>query len=177
MSWLSHAISPRATAASASSCHSAGLPPAVRIPSAEVLANPIGSAPGWWVDRDGCVTVLLPGVPSEMRRMWADEVAPRLRSRFSLRPVFSRTIKTWGLGESRIADLLGDLLARPGEGVQAGIYARVRGDDADAQDRHRGAGSRRRRQVASGRLRASRTARRAGASRVRVGACAWAEST
>ncbi len=97
---------------------------AMRIPSAEILANPIGSAPGWWVDRDGCVTVLLPGVPSEMRRMWADEVAPRLASRFTLTPVFSRTLKTWGLGESRIADLLGDLLARPGEGVEAGIYAR-----------------------------------------------------
>ena len=97
---------------------------AMRIPSAELLANPIGSAPGWWVDRDGCVMVLLPGVPSEMRRMWADEVAPRLGSRFTLTPVFSRTIKTWGLGESRIADLLGDLLARPGEAVEAGIYAR-----------------------------------------------------
>ena len=27
---------------------------ALRVPSAEALPNPIGSAPGWWVDRDGC---------------------------------------------------------------------------------------------------------------------------
>ena len=97
---------------------------AMRVPSAQILANPIGSAPGWWVDRDGSVTVLLPGVPSEMRRMWADEVAPRLPARFTLAPVRSRTIKTWGLGESRVADLLGDLLAHPGVGIEAGIYAR-----------------------------------------------------
>ena len=42
---------------------------AMVIPSAEPLPNPIGSAPGWWVDRDGVVVALMPGVPSEMRRM------------------------------------------------------------------------------------------------------------
>lgn len=97
---------------------------AVRIRSAEILPNPIGSAPGWWVDRDGCVTVLLPGVPSEMRRMWTDAVAPRLPARFALTPVLSRTVKTIGTGESRLADLLGGLLARPGDGIETGIYAR-----------------------------------------------------
>lgn len=97
---------------------------AMRIPSAEILANPVGSAPGWWVDRDGAVVVLLPGVPSEMRRMWAVEVEPRLADRFPLAPLHMRTVKSWGVGESRIADLLGDLLAAPGDGIEAGIYAR-----------------------------------------------------
>jgi nicotinamide-nucleotide amidase len=95
-----------------------------RIPSAEILANPIGSASGWWVDRDGSVCVLLPGVPSEMRRMWADEVTPRLSRRFTLAPLRVRSVKTWGLGESRVADLLHDELERPGDGIEAGIYAR-----------------------------------------------------
>lgn len=95
------------------------------VPSAEILANPIGSAPGWWVDRgDGAVVVLMPGVPSEMRRMWTDEVAPRIDSRFSLRPLRMRTVKTFGMGESAVADLLGDLLSAPPPGVDAGIYAR-----------------------------------------------------
>lgn len=98
---------------------------AMLIPSAEALANPIGSAPGWWVDRsDGAVAVLMPGVPSEMRRMWTDEVEPRLRARFSLRPLHMRTVKTFGLGESTVADRLGTLLSEPPPGVDAGIYAR-----------------------------------------------------
>jgi nicotinamide-nucleotide amidase len=96
---------------------------ALRVPSAEALPNPIGSAPGWWVDRDGCVVVLMPGVPSEMRRMWDEQVAPRLTGRFELRPLHARTVKTFGIGESALAEMVGDLLAQPGDGVQAGIYA------------------------------------------------------
>jgi nicotinamide-nucleotide amidase len=96
---------------------------ALRAASAEALANPIGSAPGWWVDRDGCVTVLMPGVPSEMRRMWDKQVAPRLGERFALRPVHVREVKTFGIGESALAEMVGDLLDVPGEGLEAGIYA------------------------------------------------------
>ena len=52
------------------------------IPSARPLANPNGTAPGWWVDRpDGRVIVTLPGPPREMRPMWRDEALPRLRER------------------------------------------------------------------------------------------------
>jgi nicotinamide-nucleotide amidase len=96
---------------------------ALRAPSAEALANPIGSAPGWWVDRDGSLTVLMPGVPSEMRRMWVEQVLPHLAARFVLRPVHSREVKTFGIGESALAEKVGDLLDAPGEGVLAGIYA------------------------------------------------------
>jgi nicotinamide-nucleotide amidase len=96
---------------------------ALRVPSADALPNPIGSAPGWWVDRNDCVTVLMPGVPSEMRRMWDEQVAPRLASRFALRPVHARSVKTFGIGESALAELVGDLLEAPGQEVQAGIYA------------------------------------------------------
>jgi len=102
----------------------ANLRQALRAPSAQALPNPIGSAPGWWVDRDGSVTVLMPGVPSEMRRMWMEEVVPRLERRFALRPVHTRTIKTFGVGESAVAEATGDLLDAPGEDVVAGIYAR-----------------------------------------------------
>jgi nicotinamide-nucleotide amidase len=96
---------------------------ALRVPSAEALPNPIGSAPGWWVDRDGCVVILMPGVPSEMRRMWDEQVVPRLAGRFALRPVHTRVVKTFGIGESALAEMVGDLLESPGDGVEAGIYA------------------------------------------------------
>ena len=54
---------------------------------------------------------MLPGVPREMRGMLADELIPRLRAR--LTPdgtvVRSRTLRTTGIGESSLADRLGDL--------------------------------------------------------------------
>jgi len=97
---------------------------ALRIPSAEILPNPIGSAPGWWVARDGSAVAIMPGVPSEMRRMWSEQVAPRIRERFNPAPISVRTVKTFGIGESAVSDLVGDLLTNPGAGVTAGIYAR-----------------------------------------------------
>jgi len=98
---------------------------ALRIPSARALANPIGSAPGWWLDRaDGGAVALMPGVPSEMRRMWTEQVSPLARERFALVPLSTRTVKTFGIGESAVADRLGTLLEAPGEGIVAGIYAR-----------------------------------------------------
>ena len=97
---------------------------AMLVPSAEALPNPIGSAPGWWVDRDGVVVVLMPGVPSEMRRMWDDQVRPRLAARFALPPLTMRTVKAFGIGESAMAEQLGALLTSPPDGVDVGIYAR-----------------------------------------------------
>ncbi len=97
---------------------------ALRIPSAEALDNPIGSAPGWWVEHEGRVAVLMPGVPSEMRRMWPEQVVPRLAARHALTPLRARTVKTFGIGESAVVEKVGDLLERPGDGIQAGIYAR-----------------------------------------------------
>jgi nicotinamide-nucleotide amidase len=121
----------------------ANLKQAMRIPSAQPIPNPIGSAPGWWVDLDGRVTVLLPGVPSEMRRMWSEEVAARLTARFGVQPPHVRVVKTFGVGESALAERLGSLLTEPPHGVRVGIYARDDGvnvryttrTDAAAADR------------------------------------------
>lgn len=97
---------------------------ATLIRSAESLPNPIGSAPGWWVDRDGVIVALMPGVPSEMRRMWDEQVRPRLAERFALPPLATRSVKAFGIGESAMAERLGTLLTDPPPGVEAGIYAR-----------------------------------------------------
>ena len=97
---------------------------ALLVPSARPLDNPIGSAPGWWVERGGAMAALMPGVPSEMRRMWSEQVVPRLAERMVLAPLRSRTVKTFGIGESTAAEAVGELLAAPGPQVQAGIYAR-----------------------------------------------------
>lgn len=94
------------------------------IDSAEAVPNPIGSAPGWWVERDGSIVALMPGVPSEMRRMWTDRFRPRLARRFGLPPLAIRTVKAFGIGESALAERLGRLLDAPPDGVETGIYAR-----------------------------------------------------
>jgi nicotinamide-nucleotide amidase len=76
------------------------------------------------VERDGHLAALLPGVPAEMRRMWSEQVVPRLVARLALEPLNVRTVKTFGVGESAVAGRVGDLLGSPGESVEAGIYAR-----------------------------------------------------
>jgi nicotinamide-nucleotide amidase len=100
-----------------------------RIPSSEPLANPNGTAPGWFVDRpDGRVIIALPGPPREMRPMWADEVMPRLRERGLGAEVASRTYRLAGIGESQVAELLGDSLLRATNPIVA-TYARVEAVD------------------------------------------------
>lgn len=94
------------------------------LPSATALANPNGTAPGWWVDRaDGGVVMALPGPPREMRPMWTDHVLPRLRGRGAGSPVASRTLRLAGIGESQVADLLGEALLRAPDPIVA-TYAR-----------------------------------------------------
>lgn len=95
-----------------------------RIPSATSIPNLNGTAPGWWVDRpDGRVTVLLPGPPREMRPMWSDWVLPRLGERGLGDGRLVRTLRTYGIGESHVAELLGDAVLRAGNPVVA-TYAR-----------------------------------------------------
>ena len=69
------------------------------IPSGEAIPNPRGTAPGWWVEKDGTILVAMPGPPAEMTGMWDNDVALRLRERSNDEVIVSRTIKTVGIGE------------------------------------------------------------------------------
>jgi nicotinamide-nucleotide amidase len=94
------------------------------LPSAAALPNPNGTAPGWWVERaDGGVIVALPGPPREMRPMWADHVLPRLAARGAGVPMASVTLRLAGIGESQLADQLGEELLRAADPIVA-TYAR-----------------------------------------------------
>lgn len=79
------------------------------VPSATALENPIGSAPGWYVVRDGHVLIAMPGVPREMKKMWAEQVLPRLR-KLTNQTLFTRILRVSGLGESSVEERLGDLI-------------------------------------------------------------------
>lgn len=94
---------------------------AMLIPSARGIPNPRGTAPGWWVERDGKTIVVMPGPPQEMTRMWEHEVAPELERRADSILV-SRTLKTTGIGEGTVDEMLSPLLS--GTNPSVGIYAR-----------------------------------------------------
>ena len=95
------------------------------IPSASALENARGTAPGWWVERpDGRLVIALPGPPSEMRPMWRDHVLPRLRLRGVGADRASVTLRLTGIGESALADLIGEERLRRANPRMA-TYARV----------------------------------------------------
>jgi nicotinamide-nucleotide amidase len=72
---------------------------ATLIPSSVALRNPRGTAPGWWVEKDGHLIIAMPGPPSEMHYMWTNQVLPRLQKKTET-VIVSRTLKTFNVGES-----------------------------------------------------------------------------
>ncbi len=99
------------------------------IPSAESIRNEQGTAPGWWVERDGRMLVAMPGPPMELQEMWQKEVQPRLRQD-SVSIILSKTFKTFGLFEAAVGELVSPLLssANPTLAVYAkadGIHLRL----------------------------------------------------
>lgn len=83
-----------------------------RIPSSELLANPMGTAPGWLVRRNGQIIVSMPGVPREMYRMWREQALPRIVEQLDHSVIVARTLKTIGVGESAVEQQLLDLVRR-----------------------------------------------------------------
>jgi nicotinamide-nucleotide amidase len=79
---------------------------------ATVLSNHRGTAPGLWVEGAQGMVIMLPGVPIEMRFLMRQEVVPRLAKRVSGSVIQSRTLRTTGIAESALADLLGDIESR-----------------------------------------------------------------
>ena len=69
----------------------------------EVLLNRLGTAPGMWFNHREKIIIALPGVPFEMHAL-LDDVLQKLQTAFSLPPVFHRTIATYGLPESILAE-------------------------------------------------------------------------
>lgn len=112
-----------------------------RIPSCEPLANPRGTAPGWLVRvtrPDGPRWIAaLPGPPREMTRMVEQELLPRLPLPASR--LWSRTLKTGGIGESHVAERIAAWTkdANPSVATYAradGVHVRVAAKAASEAD-------------------------------------------
>ncbi|MDD5083096.1 MAG: competence/damage-inducible protein A [Dehalococcoidales bacterium] len=95
------------------------------IPSATAIPNPRGTAPGWWVEKDGHIIIAMPGPPAEMLNMWHTETLPRLQQRTGGAIIFSRTIKLFGLGESVVGEMVSSLFSSSNPTL--GIYAKSDG--------------------------------------------------
>lgn len=76
----------------------------------EIIPNPVGTAPGFWLEKDGRIVVALPGVPLELEAMFAETVLPRLRKLVGAESLAIRNLHFAGIGESRLAELLADLV-------------------------------------------------------------------
>jgi len=103
---------------------------ATLIQSAEAIPNPLGTAPGWWVERGGSILVAMPGPPRELSRMWTDEVAPRLKQHNPGVAIVTRTLKTFGISEGGLDQMLTPLFqaANPNLGIYSkedGIHLRA----------------------------------------------------
>ena len=78
---------------------------------ATVIPNPRGSAPGLWIETSGHILILLPGVPSELRAMFEQEVRPRLTRLGHDERLFTRDLRITGLPESEVEQRVSPLYA------------------------------------------------------------------
>ncbi|MEQ8677936.1 MAG: CinA family nicotinamide mononucleotide deamidase-related protein [Aggregatilineales bacterium] len=81
---------------------------------AVVIENPVGTAPSFIVEHGENIVISLPGVPREMKFLLQEKVVPYLQQKYQLGIIKARTLKTAGIGESTLDDLLGDALLNSG---------------------------------------------------------------
>ncbi|WP_395047241.1 CinA family nicotinamide mononucleotide deamidase-related protein [Flavobacterium sp.] len=70
----------------------------------EVLFNQVGTAPGMWLQKENTVFISLPGVPYEMKYLMENEVIPKLIAKYERPFIIHKTILTYGVGESLLAE-------------------------------------------------------------------------
>ena len=72
------------------------------------ITNERGTAPGMWFQRDRKVIVSMPGVPMEMKAMMSKSVLPKMKKNFRLPVIVHKVIRTIGLGESWLSEIIAD---------------------------------------------------------------------
>jgi nicotinamide-nucleotide amidase len=79
---------------------------------AAMIENTCGTAAGIAASVANCRVFVMPGVPKEMKAMFTRDILPHVQSRSDGAVILSRTLHTFGLGESAIAEKLGPLMMR-----------------------------------------------------------------
>ncbi|MEM7087418.1 MAG: competence/damage-inducible protein A [Bacteroidota bacterium] len=81
-----------------------------QVPSkANILFNKNGTAPGMWMEKDDTVFVSMPGVPYEMKHLMVESVLPAVIEKFRRPHIYHKTLLTYGMGESSIAEMISDI--------------------------------------------------------------------
>ncbi len=73
-----------------------------------VLHNQVGTAPGMWMKKGNTVFVSLPGVPYEMKYLVENEIIPRIVKEYDRPYIIHKTVLTYGMGESMLAERIKD---------------------------------------------------------------------
>jgi nicotinamide-nucleotide amidase len=85
--------------------------------NARILRNKQGTAPGMWFNFNNGALISLPGVPFEMKALMLAQVLPALKAHFHLPVIYYKTLKTTGIAESHLAELLAEWEAKLPQGV------------------------------------------------------------
>jgi nicotinamide-nucleotide amidase len=85
---------------------------AMVIAGAEVLSNPNGSAPGLYLDHQGCAIALLPGPPREMKPMFEQHVLPRIANLAGETRFATRVLRVAGIGESAVDEKIAPIYTK-----------------------------------------------------------------
>lgn len=95
-----------------------------KLDGSETLNNNFGTAPGIWLEREGKILIMLPGMASELRPMFENEVIPRLQDKSLLNPCNAYLqLRTIGIDETRLEDLLEPTFDKyPGLGVNYCLF-------------------------------------------------------
>ncbi|MDH4268748.1 MAG: CinA family nicotinamide mononucleotide deamidase-related protein [Dehalococcoidia bacterium] len=100
------------------------------IPSAQIIPNRMGTAPGWWVEKDNHIIIALPGPSDEMKMMWQEGILPKLEQRVTGEVILSRVIKTFRLAEAKVDEMVAHIskLSNPTLATYInpdGVYLRI----------------------------------------------------
>lgn len=97
---------------------------AMVIPSVVPITNPLGTAPGWWIEKDDTMLAAMPGPPRELQRMWSQEIAPRLHQKAN-GVLITRTFKTLTLSEASVDEMASPLMSSSNPSLA--VYAKYDG--------------------------------------------------
>jgi nicotinamide-nucleotide amidase len=79
------------------------------IPSARIIDNEFGSAPGWWIEKNNKTIIILPGPTGELKNMWTFTILPELKKK-STEIIISRTLKLFNIGEAQAEERVNQYL-------------------------------------------------------------------
>lgn len=98
---------------------------ATLIPSSIPLPNPNGTAPGWFVNKDGKIVIAMPGPPMELIPMWKNHVVDKLTAFSDGISIATKNIKTFGRSEGELDEILSHLFGQ--KNPYLGIYSKQDG--------------------------------------------------